>query len=62
MDLSNFVSTTPGNWNNISNLTGTTSDLIDFNTGTGSGMSISGSSNWQDFLRIILALFRIGIG
>lgn len=49
MDLSTFLSTTPGNWNNISNLTGVTSNLIDFNTGNGTGVSLTGSVNWQNF-------------
>ena len=44
-DLSNVVSTTPGNWNNISNLTGTTTNLTDYNTGVGTGVSITGSAN-----------------
>lgn len=48
IDLSTFVSSTPGNWNNISNLDGTTSDLIDFATGLGTGVSISGVG-WRDF-------------
>ena len=50
MDLSDLVGTTAGNWNNISNLTGLTSNLIDFNTGSGTGVSIDGTgSPWQDF-------------
>lgn len=49
IDFSNLVSTTPGNWNNVSDLTGTTSNLIDFGTGLGTGVSIAGSANWQDF-------------
>lgn len=49
VDLSNFVSTTAGNWNNISNLTGTTNDLVDFPTGANSGVSITGAGPWLDF-------------
>jgi len=43
-------SSTPGNWNNISNLTGLTTGLIDFNTGADTGASIDGGgSPWQSF-------------
>jgi hypothetical protein len=49
IDLSNFISLTPGNWNNVSALNGTTPNLIDFGTGLGTGMSIAGSANWLDF-------------
>jgi hypothetical protein len=50
IDLSNLVGTTAGNWNNISNLTGLTSNLIDFPTGAATGVSINGAgSTWQDF-------------
>lgn len=49
VDFSDQVSTTPGNWNNVSNLTGTTSNLIDFATGLGAGVDITGSANWQQF-------------
>lgn len=50
IDLSNSVSTTAGNWNNISALTGLTSNLIDFNSGLGTGVSIDGTgSPWSDF-------------
>lgn len=50
MDLSNRVSTTPGNWNNITDLTGVTSNLIDFHTGAGTGINIDGiGSPWQQF-------------
>lgn len=50
MDLSNSVSTTPGNWNNIGNLTGLTPNLIDFPTGAATPVSIDGTgSPWQPF-------------
>lgn len=49
VDLSNLVSTTAGNWNNISDLTGTTTDLIDFPTGGNSGVSITAAGPWRDF-------------
>lgn len=48
LDLSNLVNTTGGNWNNIGSLNGTTSNLIDFNTGGGTGVGITGSG-WSDF-------------
>lgn len=37
------MSTTPGNRNNISNLTGTATNLIDFGAGTDWGLSITGT-------------------
>jgi hypothetical protein len=44
------VGTTAGNWNNISNLTGLTSGLIDFGTGASTGASIDGAgSPWLSF-------------
>jgi len=50
IDFSNFLSTTPGNWNNVGNLGGLTGDLIDFETGDGTGVSVDGSgSAWRDF-------------
>ncbi len=49
LDLSNQVGTTSGNWNNISNLNGMTSGLIDFNTGAATGVSITGNSSWSNF-------------
>lgn len=50
MDLSTSVSSTPGNWNNISNLTGLTSNLVDFVTGSPTTVSINGLGGpWQPF-------------
>ncbi len=50
IDLSTFLSSTPGNWNNISNLIGLTTGLIDFNTGAATFVSIDGTgSPWTDF-------------
>ena len=50
IDLSNMVSTTAGNWNNISALNGLTTGLIDFGTGGATGVSIDGTgSSWSDF-------------
>ena len=37
IDLSGLVSSTGGNWNNLSNLTGLTSGLVDFSTGLATG-------------------------
>jgi len=48
IDLSTLVSSTGGNWNDISDLNGVTSDLIDFNTGASTGASIEGAG-WLDF-------------
>lgn len=51
IDLSNGVSTTPGNWNNIGSLTGMTPNLVDFVTGAGTGVAIDGTgSPWQAFV------------
>ena len=50
IDLSTFLSSTPGNWNNISNLIGLTTGLIDFDTGAATFVSIDGTgSPWSDF-------------
>src|SRR5262245_22543187 len=50
IDLATNVSSTPGNWNNISNLTGMTPNLIDFPTGAATTVAIDGTgSNWQNF-------------
>lgn len=50
MDIATSVSSTPGNWNNISNLTGSTGGLVDFTTGSATGISIDGvGSPWQNF-------------
>jgi uncharacterized protein (TIGR03382 family) len=48
MDISNVVSTTGGNWNNIGFLNGVNTDLIEFGSGANTGASISGFG-WQDF-------------
>ena len=50
IDLSALVSSTGGNWNNVSNLTGLTSNLKDFATGIATSVSINGTgSPWSDF-------------
>ena len=50
IDLSTLVGSTPGNWNNITNITGLTTGLIDFNTGAATAVSIDGTgSPWTDF-------------
>jgi len=50
IDLSNLVGTTAGNWNNVSNLTGLTTGLIDFVSGAATPVSIDGTgSPWQQF-------------
>jgi len=50
IDLSNFVSTTAGNWNNISNLNGLTTGLVDYVSGGATPVSIDGTgSAWSDF-------------
>lgn len=50
LDLSNLVSTTAGNWNNISNLNGLTTGLIDYVSGGATSVSIDGTgSSWSDF-------------
>lgn len=50
MDLATSVGTTGGNWNNISNLTGMTPNLIDFATGLPTSVSIDGiGSPWSAF-------------
>lgn len=50
IDLSTLVSTTPGNWNNVSDVGGITRGLIDFNTGASTDVSINGnSSGWRPF-------------
>lgn len=48
MDISDVVSTTGGNWNNIGNLNGVNADLIEFGSGANTGASISGFG-WRDF-------------
>ncbi len=46
----NTSSSVPGNWNNISALTGLTANLIDFTSGAGTGVSIDGTgSPWNTF-------------
>lgn len=50
IDLSNFISTTAGNWNNISNLNGLTTGLVDYGSGGATPVSIDGTgSSWSDF-------------
>lgn len=50
IDLSNSVSTTAGNWNNISNLNGLTTGLVDYVSGGATPVSIDGTgSTWSDF-------------
>lgn len=56
LDVSTSVSTTGGNWNNISNINATTSNLIDFGNGAGTGISITGSG-WQDFFGDVSGTF-----
>jgi hypothetical protein len=51
MDLSNLVSTTGGNWNDIAAVAGFTPGLVDFNTGAATGVSIDGTgSPWLNFV------------
>jgi hypothetical protein len=49
LDMSDLVGQTAGNWNNISNLTGTTSNLIDFPTGAATSVNITGAGEWEHF-------------
>lgn len=50
MDLATSVGTTGGNWNNISNLTGMTPNLIDFTSGSPTSIGIDGiGSPWSPF-------------
>lgn len=49
IDLSTLFGTTGGNWNNVDDLLGTTSGLIDFNTGAATGISITGAGAWNPF-------------
>src|SRR5215470_9463971 len=50
IDFSGQVSTTPGNWNNVTNLTGITANLIDFTSGAGTDLSIDGVGGpWSHF-------------
>ena len=50
IDLSTFLGSTAGNWNNITDITGLTTGLIDFNTGAATSVSIDGTgSDWLDF-------------
>ena len=44
-------STLPGAWNNVDNFTGITLDLIDFNTGASTGVSVDGLGGlWRSFV------------
>ncbi len=44
-------STLPGAWNNIDNFAGVTFDLIDFNTGASTGVSVDGlGGQWRSFV------------
>jgi len=51
IDLSNFVTTTGGNWNDIGSLNGPTAGLVDFGTGLATAASIDGSG-WRDFFGV----------
>jgi hypothetical protein len=58
IDLGTNAGTTAGNWNNISNVAGLTSDLIDFDSGLGTGVSIDGTgSPWSNFVGDDLGAF-----
>jgi hypothetical protein len=48
LDISTWVSSTGGNWNDIANITGLTTGLIDFNTGVPTPVSIQGAG-WRGF-------------
>lgn len=48
IDLSTQVGSTGGNWNNITNLNSATAGLIDFPSGSATGISLTGSG-WSDF-------------
>ena len=53
IDLST-ITTTGGNWNDISNLNATTSGLTDYASGLATGASITGSG-WQNFFGVDIA-------
>lgn len=50
IDLSTQSSATTGNWNNITDVSGTTNGLTDFSTGLATGVSLTGSANWSNFI------------
>jgi len=48
IDLATQLGTTAGNWNNVANLTGLTTGLVDFGTGAATAVSIDGTgSPWE---------------
>jgi hypothetical protein len=51
IDLSSIVTTTGGNWNDISNLNSVTAGLKDFGSGLATGASISGGG-WRNFFGV----------
>ena len=51
IDLSSLVTTTGGNWNDISDLNSVTAGLKDFESGLATGASISGGG-WRDFFGV----------
>jgi hypothetical protein len=58
IDLSTSRGTTSGNWNNVSDLTGLTQNLIDFPTGAATNVSINGNGGpWRDFIGDSLGTF-----
>lgn len=48
LDISTHVSSTGGNWNDIADITGLTTGLVDFNTGAPTPVSIQGTG-WRGF-------------
>ncbi len=48
IDLATQLGSTPGNWNNVANLTGLTAGLVDYATGAATAVSIDGTgSPWE---------------
>ena len=48
IDLATQLGSTPGNWNNVANLTGLTTGLVDHGTGAATAVSIDGTgSPWE---------------
>lgn len=48
IDLATQLGSTPGNWNNVSNLTGLTAGLVDYASGAATSVSIDGTgSPWE---------------